>query len=73
MHRVNCSILDVSTAWRNGANFSLQLSSRTRFDKVNKKKVVAENQCEKHKKIEFRAVLLLEFSMPHWSRLIQLN
>ena len=32
-----------------GANFSLQLSSRTRFDKINKKKVIAENQCEKHK------------------------
>ena len=30
--------------------FSLQLSSRTRFDKINKKKVIAENQCEKHKK-----------------------
>ena len=33
-----------------GANFSLQLSSRTRFDKINKKKVIAENQCEKHQK-----------------------
>ena len=33
-----------------GANFSLQLSSRTWFDKINKKKVIAENQCEKHKK-----------------------
>ena len=33
-----------------GANFSLQLSSRTRFDKINKQKVIAENQCEKHKK-----------------------
>ena len=33
-----------------GANFSLQLSSRTRFDKNNKKKVITENQCEKHKK-----------------------
>ena len=33
-----------------GANLSLQLSSRTRFDKNNKKKVIAENQCEKHKK-----------------------
>ena len=33
-----------------GANFSLQLSSRTRFDKINTKKVIAENQCEKHKK-----------------------
>ena len=32
-----------------GANFSLQLSSRTRFDKINKKKVIPENQCEKHK------------------------
>ena len=34
-----------------GANFSLQLSSQTRFDKINKKKVIAENQCEEHKKI----------------------
>ena len=33
-----------------GANFSLQLSSRTRFDKINKKKVIPENHCEKHKK-----------------------
>ena len=33
-----------------GANFSLQLSSGTRFDRINKKKVIAENQCEKHKK-----------------------
>ena len=32
------------------ANFSLQLSSRTRFGKINKKKVIAENQCKKHKK-----------------------
>ena len=31
-----------------GANFSLQLSSRIQFDKINKKKVIAENQCEKH-------------------------
>ena len=33
-----------------GANFSLQLSSRTQFNKINNKKVIAENQCEKHKK-----------------------
>ena len=33
-----------------GANFSLQLSSRTQFTKINNKKVIAENQCEKHKK-----------------------
>ena len=31
-----------------GANFSLQVSSRTQFTKTNKKKVIPENQCEKH-------------------------
>ena len=31
-----------------GANFSLQLSSRTQFSKIIKKKVIAKNQCEKH-------------------------
>ena len=31
-----------------GANFSLQLSLRTQFAKI--KKVIAKNQCEKHKK-----------------------
>ena len=33
-----------------GAYFSPQLSSRTQFTKINNKKVIAENQCEKHKK-----------------------
>ena len=33
-----------------GAYFYLQLSSRTQFTKINNKKVIAENQCEKHKK-----------------------
>ena len=33
-----------------GANFSLQLSSQTQFTKINNKKVIAENQCEKLKK-----------------------
>ena len=33
-----------------GANFSVQLSSRTQFTKINNKIVIAENQCEKHKK-----------------------
>ena len=33
-----------------GANFSLQLSLRTQFTKINNKKVIAKNQCEKHKK-----------------------
>ena len=42
-----------------GANFSLQLSSRTGFDKINKKKVIAENQCEKHKKSSLVGVLLM--------------
>ena len=32
-----------------GANFSLQLSSQSQFTKINNKKVIAENQCEKHK------------------------
>ena len=41
-----------------GANFSLQLSSRARFDKINKRKVIAENQCEKHKKSSLVPVLL---------------
>ena len=31
-----------------GANFSLRLSLRTQFSKINNKKVIAENQCEKH-------------------------
>ena len=35
-----------------GANFSLQLSSRTQFTSINNKNVIAENQCEKHKKIK---------------------
>ena len=33
-----------------GANFSLQLSLRTLFTKINNKKDIAENQCEKHEK-----------------------
>ena len=33
-----------------GASFSLQLSARTQFTKINNKKVIAVNQCEKHKK-----------------------
>ena len=32
-----------------GTNFSLQLSSRTQFARISNKKVIAENQCEKHK------------------------
>ena len=40
-----------------GANFSLQLSSRTQFTKINNKKVIAENQCEKHKKSSLVKIL----------------
>ena len=40
-----------------GANFSLQFSSRTQFTKINNKKVIAENQCEKHKKSSLESVL----------------
>ena len=36
-----------------GANVSLQLSSRTQFAKISNKKVIAKNQCKKHKKLEF--------------------
>ena len=32
-----------------GAKFSLQLSSRKQSAKISNKKVIAENQCEKHK------------------------
>ena len=42
-----------------GANFSLQLSSRTQFTKINNKKVIAENQCEKHKKSSLMPYLFL--------------
>ena len=38
------------------ANFSLQLSSRTQFTKINNKKVIAKNQCEKHKKSSLGSV-----------------
>ena len=42
-----------------GANFSLQLSSRTQFTKINNKKVIAENQCENHKKSSLASSLNL--------------
>ena len=32
-----------------GANFPVQLSSRSHFAKIENKKVITENQCEKHK------------------------
>ena len=32
-----------------GTNFPVQLSSRLHFASIENKKVIAENQCEKHK------------------------
>ena len=49
MHRVNCSILEYGPFGEIGANFSLQLSSRTQFVKISNKNVIAENQSEKNK------------------------
>ena len=40
-----------------GANFSLQLSSRIHLAKINNKKGIAENQCEKHKKSSLEVYL----------------
>ena len=50
-----------------GANFSLQLSSRTQFTQINNKKVIAENQCEKHKKSSLIGLLRVSEYMdtPH--------
>ena len=47
MRRANYNILDYGIVWRNGANFSLQ--TRTQFVKISNKKVITENQFEKHK------------------------
>ena len=51
-----------------GANFSLQLSSRTQFTIINDKKVIAENQCEKHKKMSLPISQYLKFvTCSHYS------
>ena len=36
-----------------GVNFPVQLSSRSHFAKIENKKVIAENRCEKHKNYFF--------------------
>ena len=43
-----------------GANFSLQFSLRTQFAKISNKKVIAENQCEKHKKSSLVLLFVLD-------------
>ena len=46
-----------------GANFSLQLSSRTEFAKIKNKKVIAENQCEKHKRSSLELIFFLNLDV----------
>ena len=48
-----------------GADFSLQLSSRTQFAKISNKKVIAENQCEKHKNWVYMHII--NFQSIQWS------
>ena len=57
-----------------GANFSLQLLSRTQITKFNNKKVIAENQCEKHKKSLslVHMWILVKISKVDWSMLERL-
>ena len=51
-----------------GANFSLQFSSRTQFAKISNKKVIAENQCKKHKKSSLVFCLSqMKHLIPVWS------
>ena len=53
-----------------GANFSLQLSSRTQFTKINNKKVIAKNQCEKHKKSSLSDILCSLLKLQSENRII---
>ena len=46
MRRVTAASWMLEPIGEIGANFSLQLSSRTEFAKIKNKKVIAENQCE---------------------------
>ena len=41
-----------------GANFPVHFSSRTQFAKIENKKAIAENQCEKHKNYSLVNVLI---------------
>ena len=57
-----------------GDNFSLQLLLRTQYTKFNNKKVIADNQCEKHKKSSrlVRMWFLVKISKADWSMLERL-
>ena len=46
-----------------GANFSLKLSLRTQFTKINNKKIIAEIQCEKHKKSSLKLCEIKEMNI----------
>ena len=51
MYTKICLRHKLRTFWRKfGANISLQLSWRTHFAQIKNKRVMAEDQCEKHKK-----------------------
>ena len=50
-----------------GANFFLKLSSRTQFAKINNKKVIAEIQCEKHKKTRVENSSKIHFDFHYFS------
>ena len=39
-----------------GANFPVQLSLQSQFAKIENKKGITKNQCEKHKKLEFSSI-----------------
>ena len=55
---LSCNLIKATLKWtllgpplrEVGTKFSLQLSLRTQFAKIKNKKVIAENQSEKHKK-----------------------
>ena len=49
MHRLTAAAWIMEPFGEIGAIFSLQLSSPTQFAKISNKRVIAENQCEKHK------------------------
>ena len=46
-----------------GANFPVQLSLQSQFAKIENKKGITENQCEKHKKLEFSSIKLKGFNI----------
>ena len=54
MYTKICLPHKLRTFWRIGANVPVHVSSRAHFAKIENEKVLSENQCEKHNKLEFR-------------------